>query len=160
MMNTNRTALVIVFLTALTATFTFEKSAYAQSTEQKDANQKDEKQTVEKQKSTRIVKIIAPSISCFGRFEDGLKQRIRDKNDWVHSVKVKNLYKRILEPRPEFDFGHDVEIEFRIDKNRSVRELAEAMIKQGFSGNSVLTEGHKMSDYKNIQIKKLIKNAN
>lgn len=151
-MNSNRTALVIALLTAVT--FNFGNSAFAQSTEQNDDNQTKEKQT-----ATRIVKIIAPSISCFGRFEDGLKQRIRDKNDWVHSVRIKNLYKKILLPRPEFDFGYDVEIEFRIDKKRSVRDLAKAMIDQGFSGDSVLTEGHKMSDYKNVQLKALIKNA-
>ena len=43
-------------------------------------------------------------------------------------------------PSLEFDLGDDVKIQFAIDKGRPVIELANAIIKQGFSGYSVLND--------------------
>ncbi len=151
-MRLNRIGLLIYVFCVMMTSIGWGRALVSQSLEQAG---------IADEPTTRTVKVIAPSIACFSRFEDGLKSRIRDRIDWVHSVKIKALHKKIVMPRPEFDFGDDVEIEFEIDKDRPVSELAKAMIKQGFSGDSVLTSGHKMSDFKNVPLKKLIsKNVN
>ena len=115
-------------------------------------NQQDD----EPKSKTRTIKIIAPSITCFTRFDEGLKKRIRDPHTWVHSLKLNPLHKKVVLPRPEFDFGNDVEIEFQIDEKKPVMELAKIMISNGFSPKSILTSGHKMKDYKNVPLEKLV----
>lgn len=108
----------------------------------------------------RKVEVIAPSITCHGRFQDSLKSKIRDQHDWIRSVQVNNLGKRVLKSRPKFDFGFDSVIVFEIRSEREVRELAKILHRSGLYADTELwhiKSGHKMKDFRNIPFTELIK---
>lgn len=113
-----------------------------------------------RQQETRTVVVVAPSITCFSRFKESLEVNIGGRNDWIQSVKVTPLNKRVILARPKFDFGNDVSIEFQIDKKKEARELARIIVDSRYYSEAnlwVLESGHKMKDARSISFGKLLK---
>lgn len=90
----------------------------------------------------RVV-IMVPNVTCYGRFQDSLKEHLQDKHDWIHAVKVSNTG-RVRNPgighgsatglvsanslgELAFDIGTIAELTFTIDSTRSTRDLLQAI---------------------------------
>lgn len=83
----------------------------------------------------QAVTIECPGITCRSRFSESLEEHFVDKYDWIHSLEITypETAARIAEDG-EFNsgWGDTARLVFKIDSERSSRELAKLISESGY----------------------------
>lgn len=100
----------------------------------------------------QAVTIECPEITCRSRFSESLQEHIVDKHEWIHSFEA--TYPETVsqeEDRLNPSWGDTARLVFKIDTDRSPKELAKVLADSGYyygTENWTLIERTRFSDLK------------
>lgn len=99
--------------------------------------------------ATRTVILETPGVTCTGRFQDSLRQKIAARHDWMHSVALKRLasvdpfHDGREPPRssdPALAIGHTLWVFFEVDAEVSDEQVVKTVAGSGY----YVTKGWKL----------------
>lgn len=104
-------------------------------------------QTAADNKERKLLILVAPGVTCHGRFQDSLREHFVKKYDWVHGVTIATEWQgsrenlaRLIQWQPpkeipssleSFPLGLPTMVTFSIDAERDEKELMRLIDKSG-----------------------------